>query len=66
MNYLVTTAITNAIIATLLGMIVFAVSRCTKKPALIHALWIVVLVKLVSPPIFTIQLPILPDWAASR
>jgi len=47
----------NAAIATLLACGVALVSRKVRRPALIHALWIVVLVKLVTPPLVAVELP---------
>ena len=51
--------LTNTIIATILGLLVFGVTRIWRNPHLAHGLWLLVLVKLVTPPLFTIPLPIL-------
>lgn len=50
----------NAAVATLLAAFVALVERRIRRPALIHALWVLVLVKLVTPPIvkFGIVLPV--------
>ena len=45
-------AVTNAVIVVPLAVLVWLVSRVARRPALTHALWIVVLLKLVTPPLF--------------
>lgn len=60
MNELISIAISNAIVATLLGVLALIISRNTKSTSLAHAVWIVVLLKLVTPPLFHVPLPILP------
>jgi len=47
----------NALVATGLALFVFCVSRFCKKPAVIHGLWLLVLVKLVTPPLVPLRLP---------
>jgi hypothetical protein len=47
----------NAFVATGLALFVFCVSRFCKKPAVIHGLWLLVLVKLVTPPLVPLRLP---------
>src|SRR5438876_7848813 len=47
----------NAFVATGLALFVFCVSRSCKKPAVIHGLWLLVLVKLVTPPLVPLRLP---------
>jgi bla regulator protein BlaR1 len=49
MTGLVSIALTNAAIATLLAAVVWIVTRCYRHPALAHLLWTVVLVKLFTP-----------------
>ena len=44
--------------ATALALVVFFVTRAYRKPALSHCLWILVLVKLVTPPIVSVPLPL--------
>ena len=53
---LINTALLNAIVVLPLAGSVWLVSRVARRPALTHALWIVVLLKLVTPPLF--QLPV--------
>jgi beta-lactamase regulating signal transducer with metallopeptidase domain len=51
---------TNAVIAALLAIVVWAITRHGRQPAFAHLLWVLVLVKLITPPL----LPI-PWWVAS-
>jgi hypothetical protein len=43
----------NAISALLLAGLVFAISLIVGRPALVRALWVLVLVKLLTPPFRT-------------
>jgi beta-lactamase regulating signal transducer with metallopeptidase domain len=52
--------LTNAAAALLIALFAWAVSRVVRRPALVHGLWLVALVKLVAPPL--VPLPLLPDW----
>lgn len=45
--------------ATILAIVAAIVSRCLRKPALSHALWLLVLVKLITPPL--ISIPVFPE-----
>jgi WD40 repeat protein/beta-lactamase regulating signal transducer with metallopeptidase domain len=42
----------NVVLASLLALAVWLVARRIKQPALLHALWLIVLLKLVTPPLF--------------
>lgn len=44
----------NLAMATVLAIIAAIVSRCFRKPALSHALWLLVLVKLITPPLISV------------
>jgi len=48
----------NALLAALLACLVGLVARKLRRPALTHALWIVVLAKLVTPPIFEVPIEV--------
>ena len=75
MSALVETAVTNALMATSLAAIVWLVARWSKRPALVHFLWLVVLLRLFAPPIWTVPwipaksadppatIAALPEWA---
>lgn len=49
-------ALINAVLATLLACVVALVARKVRRPALVHALWLVVLFKLVTPPLFEVPI----------
>ena len=48
----------NAVLATLLAGIVALVARKARRPALTHLLWICVLAKLVTPPVFEVPIEV--------
>jgi beta-lactamase regulating signal transducer with metallopeptidase domain len=48
----------NAAVAILLACAVALIGRRVRQPALMHALWIIVLVKLVTPPIFEVPVEV--------
>jgi beta-lactamase regulating signal transducer with metallopeptidase domain len=52
-------AVANALTATLLALPVALAARLSRRPALAHALWLLVLLKLITPPLFPVRLP----WA---
>ena len=49
--------LTNAALAGLLAIVVWLVTRVWRHPAFVHALWVIVLVKLITPPIVTVPWP---------
>ncbi len=57
-------ALTNAVCAALLAVLALAVGRCFRRPALTHGLWLLVLVKLITPPLFPLSLAWLPAGEA--
>ena len=56
MTWLVSMVLTNAVLATLLAAIAWTVARCWRQPAIAHVLWVLVLLKLLTPPI--VELPV--------
>jgi beta-lactamase regulating signal transducer with metallopeptidase domain len=58
----------NAAIATVLALVVALIGKKVRRPALLHALWIVVLANLVMPPLFevAIEFPLLVSRAPER
>lgn len=54
--------LSNSAVATLLALLAFGLGFRIRRPALLHSLWLLVFLKLVTPPIFTTTL----GWAASR
>src|SRR5579885_2590331 len=51
MQSLLYLALSNAILATLLAAIVAVVTRFCRRPSARHALWLLVLLKLITPPL---------------
>jgi beta-lactamase regulating signal transducer with metallopeptidase domain len=47
----------NAVAATVLAVAAATVSRLCRRPALIHCLWLLVLLKLLTPPFLTVPIP---------
>ena len=60
MNDLFLFAAHNTVVALLLALVVFALTRVWHNPPLAHALWLLVLLKLVAPPVMRV------DWSAVR
>ena len=63
MDGLLGIALTNAATASLLGVVAALLSRWIKRPAVSHALWVVVLCDLLMPPVF--QIGVLPGFGTS-
>jgi bla regulator protein BlaR1 len=61
METLVGWALPNAVIATALGLLAAAVQMRWKRPALAHALWVLVLLKLITPPLWRVPMA----WAVA-
>ena len=55
---LVEVIVSNAIVATLLAFVVAILSLFVRRPAVLHVLWLLVLLKLVTPPL--VRVPVLP------
>jgi beta-lactamase regulating signal transducer with metallopeptidase domain len=55
--------LTNAVVATALALLAAGVTRCCRHPALAHSLWLLVLLKLLTPALLPVPLtwPALPD-----
>jgi bla regulator protein blaR1 len=54
--------LSNALVATVLAVAAAGVSRLVRRPALVHSLWLLVLLKLVTPPLVSVPVirPIIP------
>jgi beta-lactamase regulating signal transducer with metallopeptidase domain len=50
----------NTVAAIVLALIAAAVSKIVRRPALTHALWVMVLLKLFTPPVWTIPVRLAP------
>jgi beta-lactamase regulating signal transducer with metallopeptidase domain len=55
----------NAAVAAVLALLALAVGCACRSPAVRHVAWVLVLLKLVTPPLFRVPLPVLPaSWDA--
>ncbi len=61
METLLHIGLSNTLLATALAVVAAAASALTRRPALAHGLWLLVLLKLVTPPF--VHLPVLPSPA---
>jgi beta-lactamase regulating signal transducer with metallopeptidase domain len=59
MGALVEFGLWNAVASAALALVAAALARLVRRPALAHTLWVLVLLKLVTPPLVTLTLP----WA---
>lgn len=63
MHPLAEVALINAVMATILGLLAAVVGWWFRRPALTHVLWLLVLIKLITPPVW--RLPMLDrDWVS--
>src|SRR5262245_37566384 len=51
MYHLIEIGLTNAALVTLLALGVWLLTRIWRQPVFVHALWVVVLLKLITPPV---------------
>lgn len=58
LDTLVAIVLGNAFVAALMALGVVFLARYCHKPALLHGLWVVVLLKLITPPMLTIPVPV--------
>lgn len=54
MTTLLEIGLINAALATILAIVVWLATRVWRQPVLVHALWVIVLIKLVTPPMINI------------
>jgi len=47
--------LSNAVMATVLALLASTVGLVCRRPALVHSLWLLVLIKLITPPIWQIE-----------
>jgi beta-lactamase regulating signal transducer with metallopeptidase domain len=62
---LFTLAISNSVAAGVLAVVAVVCARLKRNPQLTHALWLLVLIKLVTPPIAGVPVPDCASWMAS-
>ncbi len=58
--------LTNAVMAGALAIAAAIVSRVARRPALAHGLWMIVMVKLITPPLWNVALPDVRSWIAAK
>lgn len=56
MDALLRIGLSNAVVAAVLAVVVLVVSRLVRRPALAHALRLLVLIKLITPPLHSVSL----------
>ena len=61
MGSLVEVGLANALVAGVLAIVALLAGRFSRRPAMAHALWLIVLLKLITPPV--VSLPV-PWWEA--
>lgn len=55
----------NAAVATVFAFLALAIGRACRSPAWRHFLWVLVLLKLITPPLFHVPMTVLPtSWAS--
>jgi bla regulator protein blaR1 len=59
-------ALSNAAIATLLAVAVAGVARMWRSPHLAHALWLLVMIKFITPPLLGVPFALVPEPPSSR
>jgi beta-lactamase regulating signal transducer with metallopeptidase domain len=58
MEMLLRAGLSNAVAATLMALLVMCLSRpLARRPAIVHGLWVLVLLKLVTPPFYEVPIP---------
>jgi beta-lactamase regulating signal transducer with metallopeptidase domain len=60
METLLHAVLSNAVVAAVLAVVITILGRISRRPALVHSLWLLVLLKLLTPPIWPISL----SWLA--
>ncbi len=56
-NAILSWTVSNIALSGLLAVLAFAVSRLWRNPHVAHALWLLVLIKLITPPVVSIENP---------
>ena len=66
MDSFLSNIVSNTAFAGALALVAFGVQRIGRSPQLAHALWLLVLIKLVTPPVFHVALPVRFGLSVSR
>ncbi len=62
MAFLFEIGVTNALLTAILAVVVFAMTRIWRNPHLAHFLWLLVLLKMVTPPIINVPISLGFNW----
>ena len=65
MTGIVGAVLSNVVLASLLAVIALLVGRFGRRPVLTHALWVIVLLKLITPPMIRVPVPVTREFADS-
>ncbi len=57
MGSIVEVGLTNAAVVAVLALVVGSLGAVCRRPALVHSLWVLVLLKLLTPPLVSVPLP---------
>ena len=66
MEAILRVALSNTLLAAMLALAALAVSRTFRRPALSHAMWLIVLLKLITPPLWNVAVPLMPAEKAHK
>ena len=66
MDTLLRVGLSNAAVAVVLAVLAVAAGCLCRRPAVAHGLWLLVLLKLVTPPLVHVPLPWPADPAQNR
>ncbi len=61
MSTFISVGVANAVCAALLSLLALIVGRYCRRPAVLHSLWLLVLLKLVTPPLWPVTVATLPE-----
>src|SRR5438067_4544129 len=59
-------ALANLAVATLLAVLAVLAGRYSRRPALVHSLWLLVLLKLITPPLVPLRIIPWPEQSAVK
>ena len=63
-HWVMQSALTNAATVVPLAAVVLIVGRSLRRPALVHVLWVLILVKFITPPLVGVPVP--AEWVPKR
>ena len=65
MGSIVEVGLANAAVVAVLALVVGGLGSVCRRPALVHSLWVIVLIKLLTPPLLSVPLPHL-SWGEEQ